>query len=90
MCVCISGNLAFKKSASQVGTYGGMIADKSVDGYVDGDCSHPDSKNKNTNAWWMVDLGDISAIHSVTIFSGIKEDGKYYPYGRCLSWMLLY
>ena len=79
--VCISGNLAFKKSASQVGTYGRMIANRSVDGYIDGEnnhCSHPLSKNNN--AWWMVDLGAISVIHSVNIFSGKKANGKYYIY----------
>ena len=79
MNVYFSGNLAFKKSATQTGNYGGMIANRSLDGYVDGGqphCSHPDAGR--TSAWWMVDLGDNYVISSVTIYSGVKADGKYY------------
>ena len=80
MSVCFSGNLAFRKSATQTGLYGGMVANKSLDGYVDGGqphCSHPDAA-EGISAWWMVDLGDNYVISSVTIYSGNKGDGKYY------------
>ncbi|KAK2192155.1 hypothetical protein NP493_37g04013 [Ridgeia piscesae] len=77
---CQKGNLAFKKSATQTGNFDHMVANRSLDGYVDGGntyCSHPDTA-RGTSAWWMVDLGDNYIISSVTIYSGDKADGKYY------------
>ena len=72
--------MAFKKSATQTGNFDGMVANRSLDGYVDGEkshCSHPLAA-RGTSAWWMVDLGDNYVISSVTIYSGDKADGKYY------------
>ena len=79
MNVYFSGNLAFRKSGTQTGHYNGMVASRSLDGYVDGGqphCSHPITDG--TSAWWMVDLGDNYVISSVTIYSGKRDDGKYY------------
>ena len=77
--VCL-GNVAFQKSASQIGTFDSTDANRSVDGYVDGQndrCSHPLAES-GTNAWWMVDLGDNYVISKVTIYSGLENARKYF------------
>ena len=70
------------KNASQVGTYGGQVASRAVDGVaIHNDanhCAHPDTRTGKSIAWWEVDLGDIYVIDSITIVNGHESECKYY------------
>ncbi|KAK2155978.1 hypothetical protein NP493_2014g00018 [Ridgeia piscesae] len=73
---CQIGNVAYRKSASQVSyTWGDQFpADRAVDGNVDQwrsheHCALPD-RGQGTNAWWQVDLGGIFDILRVEIYTG--------------------
>ena len=75
---CFLGNVALGKTASQVGTFDGMVASRAVDGVADfthAHCSHPLTSG-SANAWWQVDLGDVYVINSVTIVNGWQTGGK--------------
>ena len=74
------GNVAYRKSASQVSyTWGDQFpADRAVDGNVDKwrsheHCALPD-RGQGTNAWWQVDLGGIFDILRVEIYSGNNSE----------------
>ena len=71
--------MALGKTASQVGTWNGMVASRAVDGVADpsdrSHCAHPLTSGKDT-AWWQVDLGDVYVINSVTIVNGWQVGGK--------------
>ncbi|MEM6630907.1 MAG: discoidin domain-containing protein, partial [Bacteroidota bacterium] len=68
-------NLAWGKAARQSTTYGDGLASIAVDGIVDGQGSpwgtnaslqHTQSE---TSPWWEVDLGENSAVESVSIYN---------------------
>ena len=78
--VFCSGNVAYRKTASQVSyTWGDKFpADRAVDGNVDQwrshkHCALPD-RGQGTNAWWQVDLGGIFDILRVEIYSGNNSE----------------
>ena len=76
------GNVALLKTASQVGTWGGMKASRAVDGIADfteAHCAHP-LISGSANAWWQVDLGDVYVISSITIVNGWQTGGKLLLY----------
>ncbi|KAK2156856.1 hypothetical protein NP493_1931g00001 [Ridgeia piscesae] len=57
---------------AMVGTWGGLVASRAVDGVADftpAHCSHPEAQS-TPNAWWQVDLGDVYVINSITIVNG--------------------
>ena len=71
--------MAYGKTASQVGAWGGYGASLAVDGDIGpdlsgGHCSHPDNENSQP-AWWSVDLGDLYQITDIVmnITVGIKN-----------------
>ena len=75
-----SGNVAYRKTASQVSyTWGDKFpADRAVDGNVDQwrsheHCALPD-RGQGTNAWWQVDLEGIFDILRVEIYSGNNSE----------------
>ncbi len=68
--------MAYRRPAVQTGTYGGLTADRAVDGILDSDdignqyCAHPYT---NTGpAMWTVDLGSSHRLYHVTIYN--RED----------------
>ncbi|XP_021357541.1 fucolectin-3-like [Mizuhopecten yessoensis] len=69
-----SYNLAFGKQASQSTNYLGWYANKAVDGIIGkdvlahggGSCSST-NPNGSSEAWWMVDLQQISRIKTINI-----------------------
>ena len=68
-----TGNVAYKKWATQNGTKEGYTADRSVDGeignrqYGGGSCSK--AEMSNTIVWFQVDLGRLHLITAVTVYS---------------------
>ena len=74
-----SGNVAYKKKASQSGEESNWNskkypAGKAVDGTIDSilehnSCAHPMEDERDINAWWMVDLGDTYKIYGVVIYN---------------------
>ncbi|KAI0223054.1 hypothetical protein LSAT2_025710 [Lamellibrachia satsuma] len=73
--VCQTGNVAYNKPASQsIGDWGGRFpAGRAVDGNTNpsmagGHCALPDT-DWGSNAWWMVDLGEIYNVSRVIIYN---------------------
>ena len=70
-----SGNVAYNKTASQLGNYNGHMAPRAVDGDIgpnlDGNhCAHPDNNNgQQPPAWWSVDLGNQYEISNIVLFA---------------------
>ena len=71
----VKGNVAFNKPSSQsIGDWGGRFpAGRAVDGNTNpsmagGHCANPDT-DWGSNAWWMVDLGEIYNISRVIIYN---------------------
>ncbi len=65
--------MAYNKSAEQTGVWGGLVAERAVDGNTDisldhESCAHPDD-NSVSQAWWRVDLEDLHRIYNVTIYN---------------------
>ncbi|KAK2157639.1 hypothetical protein NP493_1861g00033 [Ridgeia piscesae] len=84
-----SGNVAYRKTASQVSyTWGDKFpADRAVDGNVDQwrsheHCALPD-RGQGTNAWWQVDLEGIFDILRVEIYSGNNKCKPRYFGSQC-------
>ena len=76
----VAGNVAFRKNAYQVGTYGQQVASGALDGVTTPDatsqCAHPDTGTGEGIAWWEVDLGHVYVINSITIFNGPESKRK--------------
>ena len=74
----VAGNVAFRKNASQVGTFSGQVASGALDGVTTPDdtsqCAHP--ATGDGIAWWQVDLGHVYVINSITIFNGPESKRK--------------
>ena len=81
-------NLALEKQCSQSSDYVRWgEASHAVDGnpsgtYDDRHCTH--TKDGDKHPWWMVDLGAMLAIESVTIFNRVDCCSKYQ------MWLFLY
>ena len=97
---CISGNVAFEKSATQSWTYLSHAASKAVDGghnpvFEGSSCAHPGSYDTNLTAWWQVDLGTIYVVLSINITnirhsfsSGINERECYVQFEGYIIWSI--
>ena len=79
--ISFSGNVAYQKTASQPGSYAGLVASYAVDGQL-GDqshgnkfCAHP-KNTENAAASWTVDLGDTYTVASVTIYNVHHQSGE--------------
>ncbi len=76
-----AGNIAYNKSAEQVGTYDGLIADLAVDGDTT-----PDRNNRHCAAarsftpgvWWEVDLGGLYTMDRIVVFNNNAYYGTTY------------
>jgi beta-galactosidase len=67
----LSENLALQATVNQISTTYGSIAEKAIDGNIDGiwingSVTHT---NNEPNAWWEADLGELCNIESVEIFN---------------------
>jgi len=64
-------NVAVGKAASQSSTYGGYEASRAVDGDVNGNISggSVSMTNRQSQAWWEVDLGGLYEIEAVQIWN---------------------
>ena len=76
----LSGNVAYNKTAHQIGTYrdNADYKDHAASMAVDGDigpnlaggyCSHPADDDNRQPAWWSVDLGDLYQITDIVFFA---------------------
>ena len=80
-----TGNVAYNKTASQLGNYDGHMAPRAVDGDIgpklgDNHCAHPDNNNdgKQPPAWWSVDLGNQCEISNIVLFARNQLYGSYH------------
>jgi hypothetical protein len=65
-------NLAKGKTATQVDIYEGYDAARAVDGNIDGNLANNSVTHTLRNApqaWWQVDLGDVSRIQTINIYN---------------------
>ena len=65
-------NIALNKPATQQSTQFGATASRAVDGNTNGDFWNGNSvslTNWTNNAWWQVDLGEVSEIKSINIWN---------------------
>ena len=80
----LTENLALRKPANQTGMWGGLSADRAVDGRYGTNgsqyyCAHPDNRvNGNKPAEWWVDLQDIYLVDNVIIYNTYDVSGKSY------------
>ena len=78
-----SGNVAYNKTASQLGNFNVYVAPRAVDGHIeptlaDNHCAHPDNmKGQPPPAWWSVDLGDLYQISNIVLFARNSHYGSY-------------
>ena len=81
----LSGNVAYNKTAHQIGTYRDNaeykdhVASRAVDGDIGPNlahrhCAHPADDVNMKPAWWSVDLGDLYQINDIVFFA---RDGYY-------------
>ena len=87
MTACFAANLALGRPTKQYGMWWSLSSDLAVDGNTD-----PDVENKHCSAtfrprlvpptcsesssWWIVDLGYLSAVEKVVIYSRAGSEYK--------------
>ena len=74
-------NIVVGKAASQSSTFShaaNPIADKAVDGLVDGhfNVRSTTHTNRNAKAWWEVDLGANEIVYGVTVYNRLDCCGE--------------
>lgn len=80
--ICAAENLALHKPANQTGAWGGLTADRAVDGRygaTNGDqyyCAHPDNGGNWQPAEWWVDLQDTYMVDNVTLYNTYDAGSK--------------
>ena len=76
----IPGNVAYGKPAVQTGAWGGLTADRAVDGLLYSDdvgnqhCAHPNTDSGP--AVWTVDLQGTYKLYNVTIYNTMNSGGR--------------
>lgn len=78
-CMVLADNLAVGKTASQSSTDYGAVASRAVDGNIEGawaSNSVTHTASTDTNAWWMVNLGQRYHIYGVVIHNRHEAVGR--------------
>ncbi len=71
-CTTARENIALRKTATQVSTYGSADASRAVDGNFDGVYGNGSVAHTNAlapNDWWQVDLGQVTKISDAVIWN---------------------